>query len=89
MANEKPVKKWFYFLDMASGGRRKTAFDVYFVEALDESNARELFTKETGQDPDDIACPCCGQNFSVSDPYDSLEECKNPSAFGTYESKII
>lgn len=61
-------------MDMHSGGGRKTAFEIYFVEAADECDAQKRFTDETGEDPDDVCCECCGPNFSVGGGYDTLEE---------------
>ena len=68
------VLKWFSFMDMHSGGGRKTKFDYYYVEAPDETTARAIFIDKTGEDPDDVACDCCGANFSVLGPYDTLED---------------
>ena len=68
------MNKWFYVMDMHSGGRRKTPFEIYFIEAADECGARARFTAETGQDPDDVFCPCCGTNFAVGGGQNTLEE---------------
>jgi hypothetical protein len=69
------MNKWFYVMDMHSGGGRKTKYEMYFIEAADECDARERFTAETGEDPDDVQCDCCGANFSVGGESDTLEEC--------------
>jgi len=29
------MNKWFYVMDMHSGGTLKTAFEMYFIEAAD------------------------------------------------------
>lgn len=68
------MNKWFYVMDMHSGGGRKTPFEMYFVEAPDEHAAKQRFMGETGEDPDDIACDCCGSNFSINGPFDTLAE---------------
>jgi hypothetical protein len=68
------MTKWFSFMDMHSGGGRKTKFEYYYVEAPTEEQARAIFTEKTGEDPDNVACPCCGQNFSVGGPYDTIED---------------
>jgi len=69
------MNKWFYVMDMHSGGGAKTPFDMYFIEAPDSDTAREIFTRETGEDPDDVACECCGSNFSFGSAEESLEKC--------------
>ena len=61
-------------MDMHSGGGRKTPFEYYFIEAANRLDAEIIFTEVTGEDPDDVACPCCGANFSFNGPYDTLEE---------------
>lgn len=67
------MNKWFSVMDMHSGGDRKTAFDYYFIEAPDKPTAEAIFTLATGEYPDDVACECCGANFSVSYGDDTLE----------------
>jgi hypothetical protein len=74
--------KWFYVMDMHSGGGRKTAFEMYFIEAADECDARARFSDETGEDPDDVCCDCCGENFSVNGEYDTLAEAAEYWALG-------
>lgn len=59
------MNKWFYVMDMHSGGGRKTKYEMYFIEAADYEDARKRFMGETGEDPDDVACDCCGANFSI------------------------
>jgi len=68
------MNKWFYVMDMHSGGGRKTAFEIYFVEAADKSDAEKRFTDETGEDINDVACECCGANFSLGGPSNTLAE---------------
>jgi hypothetical protein len=67
------MNKWFYMMDMHSGGDRKTAFLIYFIEAADENDATRIFTQETGEDPYEVACECCGSNFSLGGGDDTLE----------------
>jgi hypothetical protein len=69
------MNKWFYVMDMHSGGGRKTPFEMYFIESESEEKARAIFTENTGEDPDDVACDCCGANFSIGGESDTLEEC--------------
>lgn len=64
---DQPVATHFH--DMHSGGYTKTAFHHIFVE-LPEEAAREWFTKEFHENPDAIACHCCGPNFSVKEGKD-------------------
>lgn len=63
---------WTRFNDMHSGGGRKTAFEYIYIEGSREE-AIALFVTEFGQDPRDVACDCCGENFSVSE-HETLEE---------------
>ena len=66
------MSKWFYIMDMHSGGGRKTEFEIYFVEAADEADAEKRFTDETGQDINERCCECCGANFSLGGGEDTL-----------------
>lgn len=60
------------FMDMHSGGYLKTSFThIYIDEPL--SKAVKTFKNLFKQDPDAVACTCCGSNF-VYEEYDSLEE---------------
>ena len=68
------MNKWFYIMDMHSGGGRKTAFEMYFVQAADEADAEKRFADETGEDINDVCCDCCGANFSLGGGYDTLAE---------------
>jgi hypothetical protein len=57
---------WTQFWDMHSGGRLKTPYHYIFIEApMDEATA--VFYSRFGQHPYDVACGCCGCNFSVSE----------------------
>ena len=60
------------FMDMHSGGSLKTPYThIYIDEPLGE--AVRTFKEIFKQDPDAVACTCCGSNF-VYEEYDSLEE---------------
>jgi hypothetical protein len=60
------------FMDMHSGGYLKTSFThIYIDEPLGE--AVRTFKEIFKQDPNAVACTCCGSNF-VYEEYDSLEE---------------
>jgi hypothetical protein len=54
------------FMDMHSGGGRKASHDFIIIEADTEALAVEQFTQHFGHDPYDIACMCCGENYSVT-----------------------
>jgi hypothetical protein len=54
------------FYDLHSGGGQKAEFAQYYFEAP-EAEARKLFQEMTGRDPNNITCPCCGEDFSVWD----------------------
>ena len=78
------------FMDMHSGGYLKTPFThIYIDEPLRE--AVKTFKEMFKQDPDAVACTCCGGNF-VYEEYDSLEEataydrnCKFDKESGDYD----
>jgi hypothetical protein len=58
-------------MDMHSGGYAKHDFDKCYI-ACDARRARIYFT-ENFSDPDDIACQCCGNNYSFDDPGDESD----------------
>lgn len=69
MKNNKLVTR---FMDMHSGGFLKTPYThIYIDEPLNE--AIKTFKDLFKQDPDAVACTCCGSNF-VYEEYESLEE---------------
>lgn len=78
------------FMDMHSGGGLKTPYThIYIDEPLGEAvrTFKDLFK----QDPDAVACTCCGSNF-VYEEYNSLEEataydrnCKFDTELGNYD----
>lgn len=51
---------------MSSGGSQKTDYKHIFVE-LPEVEALVWFEERFGQNPNDVACECCGSNFSISE----------------------
>lgn len=53
------------FMDMHSGGSKKTAFEYIYIEAP-EKEAIEIFEQTFNQRPLNVACECFGENFSVS-----------------------
>ncbi len=64
---------WTRFMDMHSGGDNKIEDLEYIYLEMSRKDAERVFEELFGQDPYEIACSCCGQNFSVSE-YSSLEE---------------
>lgn len=66
------TNKWTRFWDMNSGGGTKTPYSLIYIEA-DEKEAIDIFENRFNQDPTDVACECCGQNFEI-DSYESLED---------------
>lgn len=64
---------WISFWDMHSGGGTKTDYEEIFIEANDEDHAVEIFETEFNEFPYDVACGCCGSNFSVN-VYETLDE---------------
>lgn len=72
MKTKNKTKTVTRFMDMHSGGYLKTPFThIYIDEPLGE--AVKTFKDLFKQDPDAVACTCCGSNF-VYEEYDSLEE---------------
>jgi hypothetical protein len=65
--------KWTIFWDMHSGGSTKEApYEKIYIEAP-QDEAERIFINRFGHDPNQIACECCGQNYSI-DESDSLQE---------------
>jgi len=85
-------KKITCFMDMHSGGYLKTPYThIYIDEPL--GAAVRTFKEMFKQDPDAVACTCCGSNF-VYEEYNSLEEataydrnCKFDKESGDYDLK--
>ena len=63
---------WTLFWDMHSGGTTKfKPYEQIYVEAPQEL-AESVFVTRTGQNPNWVACSCCGENYSVSE-HESLD----------------
>jgi hypothetical protein len=60
------------FFDLSSGGNNKEKWDIIIIKAP-KAKACKIFEKRFGHSPYDIACFCCGENYSVSE-YETLEE---------------
>ena len=56
---------WTRFMDMHSGGGTKTDYEYIYIEA-NEDCAVEIFEKMFEESPYEVACDCCGPNFSIS-----------------------
>lgn len=62
------------FMDMNSDGYQKTKYCHIYIEASEE-RASEAFKLLLGENPSDVACPCCGENFYVmEEDTEDLEE---------------
>jgi len=57
------------FMDIHSGGFPKTQWDKIIIQAPKEE-AIHIFYNRFNQHPHDVACTCCGENFSVSESSD-------------------
>lgn len=56
------MSRWTQFYDMHSGGKRKTDYELYLIEA--STNLAIMYFKElTGRDPDNVTCSCCGKDY--------------------------
>jgi hypothetical protein len=60
---------WTEFYDSSSGGTTKTDYDIIWIEGTEEE-AIDKFVKEFNQSPHEVACECCGSNFSVYEETD-------------------
>lgn len=67
---------WTQFMDMHSGGGTKTNYEYIYIEADSKGEAIDVFEEVFDQHPYEVACRCCGENFSVS-TYATLEEATN------------
>jgi hypothetical protein len=64
---------WTKFMDMHSGGGTKTDYESIYIEAGSKGEAIDVFEEVFDQHPYEVACGCCGENFSVSS-YETLKE---------------
>ena len=61
------------FWDMHSGGIvKEPPYEQIFIEGS-RTEATEIFVSRFGHDPADVACPCCGENYAISE-YETLED---------------
>jgi hypothetical protein len=58
---------------MHSGGGQKHSFSKCFIEA-DEETAITVFYNRFGTNPARVSCTCCGEDYSVSEEKETLEE---------------
>lgn len=50
-------------MDMHSGGRAKTDYEIVYVEG---PYADKWFERRFNRDPENVTCDCCGEDFSIS-----------------------
>ena len=55
---------WTRFFDMSSGGYEKLDYTVIWIEAPEEE-AVKIFEDIFGRDPNNVTCPCCGEDYSI------------------------
>lgn len=55
---------WTKLFDMSSGGSEKLGATTIWIEA-NEDEAEELFEEIFGIDPNNVTCPCCGNDYSI------------------------
>lgn len=61
---------WTRFMDMHSGGGcKEPPYEYVYMEA-EEDKAVDIFIQRFGHDPRDVACSCCGENYSISESMD-------------------
>ena len=64
---------WTRFVDMYSGGSRKTPYEEIYVEGA-RRTAIGVFQDRLNRDPDNVTCSCCGEDYAYDDDYATLEE---------------
>lgn len=57
---------WTHFHDMHSGGGQKLDWAHIFIEAP-EAEAKVIFYKRFGRNPERVTCTCCGEDYSISE----------------------
>lgn len=70
--HDEPQSNWTRFHDMHSGGSQKLEWSRIYIEAP-HAEARVVFFKRFGRNPDRVTCTCCGPDYSLSE-YRTLAE---------------
>ncbi len=73
VSRNRSTRTWTTFWDMHSGGGQKHSFSKCFIEA-DEETAITVFYNRFGTNPARVSCTCCGEDYSVSEEKETLEE---------------
>ncbi len=60
---------WTKFMDMASGGGSKEPYQYIYIEAP-AAEARVIFYKRFGHNPERVTCTCCGEDYSITESPD-------------------
>lgn len=76
---------WTRFGDMNSGGGRKEDFAILYIEAP-EAEAKVIFYKRFGHNPERVSCTCCGQDYTVEES-ETLSEATAYDRGCHYDSK--
>ena len=63
---------WTRFMDMHSGGGQKEKWSKILIET-NEQEARAVFFRRFGHNPERVTCTCCGADYSISQE-ETLEE---------------
>lgn len=63
---------WTRFMDMNSGGGQKEEWPYIIIEAPQEE-AKQIFYKRFGHNPERVTCTCCGGDYSINED-ESLEQ---------------
>lgn len=64
---------WYQFIDMHSGGSRKTPYNSIYIEAFSETEACNIFFNIYKRNPYHVTCECCGPDYVIHD-YLSFDE---------------
>lgn len=79
--------KYTHFFDMNSGGSSKEDWESIVVN-LPREQAIDWFEDYFGHHPYDVACECCGENYSIEE-VDSPKSFDEMSLFDKYSYKIF
>lgn len=60
---------WTSFMDMHSGGGSKEKWEYIYIEAP-EDEAKIVFYKRFGHNPERVSCTCCGSDYSTNESED-------------------
>jgi hypothetical protein len=60
------MKTWTIFLDLLTGGNKKTKYDIIAIKGA-KKEAIEFFEDKFDLDPYNQSCHCCGDDFGLEE----------------------